>query len=105
MQPVDVEQALRHPPPAGIDIGSLVEVRTLDGERMTFRVTGISESGLDGKYGLITYEDMARLKVEKPEEKNGKAGSYIISALGFVALIALINSADEVRVCSSPPCE
>ena len=105
MQTVDVESAMRYPPAPGIDIGSLVEIRTLDDRRLKFRVTDATSLGLDGKYGFVAYEDMAQLKVDTSARSEGRAVGYIISALGFAALIALINSADAVRICSPSPCE
>ena len=105
MQSVDVENAMRHAPPAAIDIGSLVEVQILDDQRLKFRVTGVSSVGLDGKYGVVAFEDMAWLKVEVPSKNDGKATAYILGALGFIAMIALIGSADTVRICSHSPCD
>ena len=105
MQTVDVESAMRYAPPPGIDVGSLVEVKTLDDRGLKFRVTNVTKLGLDGKYGFVAYEDMAQLKVETPARNEGKTAGYILGALGVVALIALIGSADVVRVCSHSPCE
>jgi hypothetical protein len=105
MQSVDVGSAMRDAPPPGVDIGSLVEVVTLDDRKMKFRITDISRQGLNGKYGFVAYEDMARLRVESMAARDGKAAGYVLGVLGFVALAALIDSADSVRICSSPPCE
>ncbi len=105
MQSVDVESAMRYAPPPGIDIGSLVEVKTLDDRRLKFRVTDVTKLGLDGKYGFVAYEDMARLKVDTSIRNEGKTFAYILGALGVLALIALIGSADTVRICSHPPCD
>ncbi len=104
MQAIDVQEAMRYPPPPGVDIGSLVEVRTLAGREMKFRVTEVNILGLDGKYGFVAYEDMDRLKVEKPPNKDSNLASYILGALGVIALIALVDDADAVVVCSDPPC-
>ena len=104
MQIVDVESAMRYPPPRGIDIGSLVEVKTLDARTLKFRVTDVTKLGLDGKHGVVAFEDMAQLKVDTSARNEGKTAGYILSALGIVALIALIGSADTVRVCSHSPC-
>ena len=104
MQTVDVQSAMRYPPPPGIDFGSLVEIKTLDERRLKFRVTDVTNLGLDGKYGFIAYEDMAQLKGDTSTRNQGKTAEYIFAALGFVALIALIGSADTVNVCSHPPC-
>ena len=105
MQTVDVQSAMRYPPPPGIDIGSLVEVKTLDDRRLEFRVTDVTNLGLDGKYGFVAYEDMAQLKVGTSRKNEGKAAGYILGALGFVALLALISSADTVRICGQLPCD
>ena len=104
MQPVDVQDAMRFPPPPGIDTGSLVEVRTLEGRVLKFRVTEVNMLGLDGKYGFVAYQDMEQLKVEKPTSQHSDMAGYILGALGIIALIALIDNADSVVVCSNPPC-
>ena len=92
-------------PPPGIDTGSLVEIRTLDDEKLKFRVTKVTNLGLNGKYGFVAYEDMVKLKVDTSERNEGKTTSYILGVLGFIALIALIGSADTVSICSNTPCE
>lgn len=105
MQRVDVASAVRGTSPSAIDIGTLVEVETLDGERLEFRVTDMPVDGLVGKHGFVAYRDMARLEAEKPQRGEGKAITYLVGILGFAALAALVSSADTVRICSSPPCE
>ena len=104
MQTVSVESAMRYAPPPDIDIGSLVEVKTLDDRRLKFRVTDLTQLGLDGKYGFVFYEDMAQLKVDTSIRGEGKTTEYILGALGVLALIALIGSADAVVICSQPSC-
>ena len=104
MQTVDVQSAMAYPPPTGIDIGSLVEVITLDDRKLEFRVTDVTNLGLNGKHGFVAYEDMAQLKVDTSRNNEGKAASYILGALGFIALLALIDSADTVHICSQLPC-
>jgi len=104
MHTVDVENAMRYPPPQSIDIGSLVEIRTLDKRTLKFRVTDMTNLGLDGKYGFVAYEDMAQLKVDVSGRNEGNTASYILGVLGIAALIAVINSADSVHVCSNTPC-
>ena len=105
MRTVDVESAMRYPPPPGIDTGSLVEIKTLDDQKLKFRVTEVTNLGLNGKYGFVAYEDMVNLKVDTSVQNEGKTTAYILGVLGFIALIALIGSADTVRVCSHTPCE
>lgn len=104
MQTVDVESAMRYAPPPGINIGSLVVVKTLDDRELKFRVTDVTKLGLAGKYGFVAYEDMAQLKVDTSIRNEGKTTAYILGALGILAVIALIDSADSVRVCANAPC-
>jgi hypothetical protein len=107
MQPVSVEDAMRHSPPRGVDYGSMVEIKTLDKRSAKFRVTDINADGLGGSSGFYRYEDMASLKVENAQykkDKHGNTAAYILGALGVAALIALIANADSVSVCSQPPC-
>lgn len=104
MQPVSIESAMQYSPPHGIDYGSLVEVNTLDGRSAKFRVTEISDDGLGGKQGFYLYEDMKSLKVDHSGRNKGNTANYILSALGVIALIALIANADSVAVCSPSPC-
>lgn len=104
MRAVNIENAMRHSPPPGIDYGSLVEIRTLDQRSVKLRVTEISPDGLGGKSGFFRYEDMQTLKVEQPGDPGGNTVGYVVGALGIAALIALIANADDVRVCSPGPC-
>ena len=105
MQTVDVDSAMRYSPPPGVDIGSLVEVKTLDDRRLTFRITDIYDQGVDGKYGLVAWEDMEQMKVDVSRQNEGQTMSYILGALGIIAFIALIDSADTVNICNIPPCD
>jgi len=104
MHSVDVESAMRSPPPAGIGVGSLVKIKTLDHQRFRFRVTHATNAGLDGEYGFIAYADMAQLKVDGAARNEGHMATYILDLLGVAALIALLGSADHVSFCSQPPC-
>jgi hypothetical protein len=107
MQTVSVEDAMKNSPPRGVDYGSMVEVKTLDKRSANFRVTDINTEGLGGASGFFRYEDMASLKVENVQQQKNKqsnAGSYILGALGVVALIFLIGNADAVKFCSPSPC-
>ncbi len=103
-QPVSIEKAMHYSPPRGIDYGSLVEVKTLDKRTVKFRVTEISNDGLGGNQGFYRYEDMQNLRVDNPGKNKGDTASYILSALGIIALIALIVNADSVAICSPSPC-
>lgn len=104
MQTVNIENAMAYSPPRGLDYGSLVEVRTLDGQRAKFRVTDIAPEGLGGKPGFFAYEDMESLKVEDPSGGQGEWTGILIGILGLAAVIALIDNADSVSVCSPGPC-
>jgi hypothetical protein len=83
MQPVSVEDAMRHSPPRGVDYGSMVEIKTLDKRSAKFRVTDINADGLGGSSGFYRYEDMASLKVENAQykqDKQGNTAAYILGA-------------------------
>ncbi len=103
-QPVSIEKAMHYSPPRGVDYGSLVEVKTLDKRTVKFRVTEISDDGLGGNQGFYRYEDMQNLRVDKPGKNKGDTATYILSALGIIALITLIVNADSVAICSPSPC-
>jgi len=104
LQPVSIESAMQYSPPRGIDYGSLVEVKTLDKRTVKFRVTEITDDGLGGKQGFYRYEDMQNLRVDNPGKNKGETATYILSALGIIALIALIVNADNVTICTPSPC-
>ena len=105
MQPVSIEGAMQNSTARGIDYGSLVEVKTLDNRSIKFRVTDISAEGLGGNQGFYRYEDMKSLRVDNPySNKNENTLSWILGALGIVALIALVANADSVAICSPSPC-
>lgn len=103
MQPVSIESAMQYSPPRGVDYGSLVKVRTLDGRQAEFRVTEITDEGLGGKPGFYRYEELKSLKVEQPA-KEVNWGMVIGAILAVTAVVFLIDNADEVRVCSGTPC-
>ena len=105
MRPVSVENAMRGSPPAGVDYGSLVEVKTLAGQTAKFRVTVINANGLGGNQDFYRYADMASLKVAAPPSKSNDGWMIIGGILGAAALIFLISSADSVSVCSPAPCD
>jgi len=105
LQPVDLERTVQTTQARGVDYGSLVEVRMLDGERATFRVTEIGPAGLGGKPGFFRYEEMRSLKVEKPRADRGETAlNWILGILGVAAFVALVANSDSVRVCSPGPC-
>ena len=107
MQSVNVESAMQHSPPRGVDYGSLVEVKTLDKRTAQFRVTAINADGLGGGDSFYRYEDMSSLKVERPENQNkgSNATAIILGILGAAALVFLVANADTVVVCSPSPCD
>jgi len=103
LQPVSVERAMQAGPPAGVDYGSLVRVKTLDGRRLEFRVTEITPEGLGGSPGFVRYADMDSLAVRQ-ERDPGEATAWVLGILGVAALVALIANADQVSICSPSPC-
>ena len=104
LQPVSIESAMQFSPPRGVAHGSLVEIKTLDKQRVKFRVTEINDDGLGGKPGFFRYEDMKSLRVETPGKDNGDTLAYVLGVIGAIALIALVANADSVAVCSPSPC-
>ena len=105
LQPVNLENTMQTSHARGIDYGSLVEIRTLEGERVRFRVTEIGPAGIGGKPGFYRFEDMRSLKVENPHADRGEdALNWILGVLGVAALIVLIANADSVSACSPGPC-
>lgn len=104
MRPVSVEDAMRHPPPRNVRQGSLVEVKTFDGRTARFRVTQMTDQGLGGPDGFYDYANMVTLQVDEPNGGDGRVAGYLLGVLGVAALIWLIGNADEVSVCSQPPC-
>lgn len=104
MQTVNIESAMQYSPPRGVDYGSLVVVKTLDGEQAKFRVTEITDQGLGGQSGFFAYENMESLKVERGDRQSVEWGTVIGAVLGIAALVFLIDNSDSVRVCSGTPC-
>lgn len=104
MRPVSVADAMRHPPPPEIRVGSLVRVKTLDGRTARFRVTEVGTEGLGGKPGFFRYEDMHSLRAEDLSADPSRGLGVILGVLGVAALVWLVANADSVSVCSSPPC-
>jgi len=104
MQPVNIESAMQYPPPPGVDFGSLVKVKTLQGRSAEFRVTEMTDDGLGGNTGFYRYEDMKSLRVQTGSGSGGDTLGIVLGALGIIALIALVANADSVSICSSTPC-
>jgi hypothetical protein len=105
MQPVNLENTLQTAHARGVDYGSLVEVRMLDGRRASFRVTEMGPAGIGGKPGFYRFEDMRSLKVENPHADRGETAlNWILGIIGVAAFVALIANSDSVRVCSPSPC-
>jgi hypothetical protein len=105
MQPVSIERAVQASPPPGVDLGSLVEIQTMDDRRVEFRVTDITEDGLGGQMGHFSYSNMRSLKVEQPGSGSEETWAWVLGILGAAALVALIANADSVAICSPSPCE
>lgn len=94
---------MRGHPPHGLDFGSLVEVRTLDGRMAKFRVTELNAGGLGGNAGFFWYDEMETLKVEQAGADTD-AAAIILGVLGVAALVWIVGNADSVAVCSMSPC-
>ena len=104
MQTVSVEQAMATQAPAGVDIGSKVEVRTLDGRRAVFRVTDITPDGIGGSPGHFPYENMASLKVEPPRSDPDNTWAWVIGVAAAVALVVLVANSDSAAICGGTSC-
>jgi hypothetical protein len=105
MQTVNVESAMQTSYPRGVDFGSLVDLKTLDGRSASFRVTEMTPEGLGGSPGFYRYEEMKSLRVENPNANNSdRTLSIILGVLGVAALIALVANADSVSICSGTSC-
>ena len=105
MQTVNMETTMQTDHARGVDYGSLVEVKTLSGDKVKFRVTDITDEGLGGSDGFYRFNDMERLRVENPNQNSGEtAVAWILGILGVAALVALVANSDSVSVCSPSPC-
>ena len=105
MQSVDLQRAVQTSYARGVEVGRLVDVRMLDGQRAKFRVTEIADDGIGNDDGFYRFADMERLSVENPNsKKNEETLTWILGVVGFAALVALALSSDSVSVCSPGPC-
>lgn len=104
LQVVNIENAMKHPPPHNVDYGSLVHVKMLDGSSATFRVTVMNTDGLGSNEKFYRYENMDTLKVEAVNNDSSQVWSIILGVLGAAALVYLVANADSVSVCSPAPC-
>ena len=105
MQTVDLQRAVQTSNARGVEYGLLVEVRTLDGQRVKFRVTEMTDEGIGNGDGFYRYADMESLKVENPRANPGEDTlTWVLGIVGIAVLIALIANSDSVKVCSPGPC-
>lgn len=102
MRTVDLQRAVQTSNARGVEIGRLVEVRTLDGQTVKFRVTDIDDTGIGGRDGYYLFTDMQHLKVEDPDASDNV--EWVLGVLAAAALIALAVNSDSVSVCSGAPC-
>ena len=104
MQTVSIQNLENPDIPSEIQHGDRVEVVTRDSEKMEFSVTDITTEGIGGKFGFIPFENIRRLRVQRPGSISGNSANWIWGIIGAAALVALIASADSVTVCSGTPC-
>ena len=104
MQTVSIQNLENPDIPSEIQHGDRVEVVTRDSEKMEFSVTDITTEGIGGKFGFIPFENIRRLRVQRPGSSGGNSANWIWGIIGAAALAALIASADSVSVCSGTPC-
>jgi hypothetical protein len=106
MQTVDLQRAVQTSNARGVEYGLLVHVKTLDGRKVKFRVTEITEEGIGSRDEFFRFTDMQSLEVENPDSNSSDTTlTYILGTVGVIALIALIANSDSVKVCSPSPCE
>lgn len=104
MQTVNVDDAMKYDSARGVDYGSLVHVKTLDGDSVKFRVTEMTPDGLGNSTSFYRFENMKSLKVESQSDNNDNTLAWVLGILGVAALVALIANADSVAVCANTPC-
>ena len=103
MHTVDLQRAVQTSNARGVEYGRLVQVKTVDGQTVKFRVTEMNGEGIGNGEAFYRYADMERLKVENPNADDS-ALEWVIGVIGVIALIALIAEADSVKICSPGPC-
>lgn len=104
MQTVDLQRAVQTSNARGVEYGLMVDARMLDGQRARFRVTEKTDEGIGNGDGFYRYADMESLKVENPDANTEDTWTWVLGAIGIVALIALAANSDSVKVCSPSPC-
>jgi hypothetical protein len=104
-QTVDVTPGVQGFAPFGVEVGRLVRVTTLSGERAEFRITEMDETGIGGSEGFFRYDRMRTLELQAPGNSNDKTLSIVLAIIGVAALVALIANADSVTACSPGPCD
>ena len=104
MQTVSIQNLEDPAIPSEIQHGDRVEVITQDSEKMEFAVTDITTEGIGGKFGFIPFDNIRRLRVQRPTGGSGQSATWIWGVIGAAALIALIASADSVSICSGSAC-
>ena len=105
MQTVDLQRAVQTSNARGVESGRMVEVKPIDGRKVKFRVTEITDEGIGNGDGFYRYSDMESLKVENPDSNATEDTlTWVLGAIGIAALIALAANSDSVSVCSPSPC-
>jgi hypothetical protein len=104
MQTVSIQNLENPDIPSDIQHGDRVEVITHDSEKMEFAVTDITTVGIGGKFGFIPYDNIRRLRVQRPGSTGGQSTTWLWGVLTAAVLVALVASADSVSVCSGTPC-
>ena len=103
MRTVDLQRAVQTSNPGGVQHGHLVEVKTVDGRTVKFRVTEINEAGIGNADDFFPYTGMESLRFEDPNSDDDTL-TWVLGAIGMAALIALIVNSDDVSICSGQPC-
>lgn len=82
MQPVSVPENGRAPD--AIEVGSRVELLTLDGSEHTFTVSEVNEQGIGGDPGFFNYGEIDSLQVKVPGESSVVLGVVIGLAISLL---------------------